>query len=226
MILDHYNYTTSDEARTISRGERKEGIRRVALYARVSLEETDQNDRRYQEPENQLTPLREWAARMGWQIHQEYVDRGSGADSSRLQFRELLKDAMLLHFHTILIWKWDRFTREPMFTAVGRVQKLRDRGVGIKSLTESWLDTAKDNPVADVVLAIMGWAAAEERRKISERTRGGIARRRAIGQWKGGRPRKCRKCGLQESRGRYSRAELCQCRKKGGSRNGPSTSPS
>jgi DNA invertase Pin-like site-specific DNA recombinase len=36
----------------------------------------------------------------------------------------------------------------------------------------------------------MTWVAGEERRKISERTKAGIAQRRAIGQWKGGRPRK------------------------------------
>ena len=33
---------------------------KVALYARVSLEEGDKNDRRYQEPENQLEPYRDW----------------------------------------------------------------------------------------------------------------------------------------------------------------------
>lgn len=167
-----------------------ENVVKVALYARVSLDEKNKEDRRYQEPENQLKPLREWADRKGWIIVREYVDRASGADPNRPNFKTMLQEAMLLRFNTILIWKWDRFSREPMFTAVGRVQKLRERGVGLKSLTESWLDTAKENPIGDVVLSIMGWAAAEERRKISERTKAGIARRRAIGQWKGGRPRK------------------------------------
>ncbi|KKL91780.1 hypothetical protein LCGC14_1891350, partial [marine sediment metagenome] len=41
-----------------------------------------------------------------------------------------------------------------------------------------------------IILAIMSWMAAEERKKISDRTKAGIARRRAIGQWKGGRPKK------------------------------------
>lgn len=191
---------------------------KVALYARVSLDETDRTAQRYQEPENQLGPLREWAARMGWEVVEEFVDRGSGADSNRLAFRDLLHKAMMVRFNTILVWKWDRFSREPMFVAVGRVQKLRERGVGLKSLTESWLDTGQDNPIGDVVLAIMGWAAAEERRKISGRTKAGIARRRNIGQWRGGRPRKCRVCGLQLSRGKYSRKALCVCgEKRGGS---------
>jgi DNA invertase Pin-like site-specific DNA recombinase len=163
---------------------------KVALYARVSLEEGNKDDKRYQEPENQLVPLRDWASRQGWEVVGEYIDRGSGADPNRVNFKLLLSDAMQLRFHNILVWKWDRFSREPMYVAVGRVQKLRERGVGIKSLTETWLDTGKENPVGDLIMGIMAWAAAEERRKISERTKAGIARRRNIGQWRGGRPKK------------------------------------
>lgn len=163
---------------------------KVALYARVSMEEGDNKDRRYQEPENQLEPLRAWAAKIGADVFKEYVDRGSGADPNREQFRVMLQDAMLLRFDTILVWKLDRFSREPMSIAIGRIQKLKERGIGIKSLTEEWLDTSKSNPMSDLIMAIMAWAAGEERRKISERTKAGIAQRRAIGQWKGGRPPK------------------------------------
>jgi len=163
---------------------------KVALYARVSLDETNKDDRRYQEPENQLVPIREWAKSLDWEVVKEYVDRGSGADSNRPEFKLMLQDAMMLRFNVILVWKFDRFSREAMFVAVGRVQKLRERGVGIKSLTESWLDTSKDNPIGDVILSIMSWAASEERRKISERTKAGIQRRKNLGCWKGGRPKK------------------------------------
>jgi len=164
---------------------------KVALYARVSLEEGNKEDiRRYQEPENQLVPLREYAARNGWEVYKEYIDRGSGADPNRVQFRQMLQDGMMLRFHNILVWKMDRFSREPLFTVVGRIQKLKQRGIGIRSLTEEWLNTSVENPMGDLILAIMAWAAAEERRKISERTKAGIQRRRNIGQWKGGRPKK------------------------------------
>ncbi len=163
---------------------------KVALYARVSLDETDPKVKRYQEPENQLMPLREWAKRLNYEIVNEYVDRGSGADANRPNFRLMLQDAMLMRFTTILVWRFDRFSREPMFTTVGRIQKLRERGIGIKSYQEQWLDTSKDNPMGDIILSILAWTSNEERNKISERTKAGIARRRAIGQWKGGRPKK------------------------------------
>lgn len=163
---------------------------KAAIYCRVSKDETDKNNQRYQEPDNQLIPLREWAKSRDWEIYKEYIDRGSGADSNRPQFRQMIQDAMMLRFKTVLVWKFDRFSRESMFVAVGRVQKLRLRGIGIKSLTESWLDTGEDNPIADVILSIMSWAGAEERRKISERTKAGIQRRKNLGVWKGGRPKK------------------------------------
>jgi DNA invertase Pin-like site-specific DNA recombinase len=163
---------------------------KVALYARVSLEEADKDDRRYQEPENQLEPLRKWAIGMNAEVYKEYVDRGSGADPNRPNFRQMLQDAMMLRFDTILVWKLDRFSREPMSLVVGRIQKLKERTIGIKSLTEDWMDTSKNNPMSDLIMAIMSWAAAEERRKISERTKAGIQRLRNIGAWKGGRPKK------------------------------------
>jgi DNA invertase Pin-like site-specific DNA recombinase len=163
---------------------------KVSIYARVSMDEADPSARRYQELENQLGPLREWAQRMGWEVTHEYIDRASGADPNRPAFKELLRDAMMLKFQDILIWRWDRFSRENLYVAVGRVQKLRERGVGIKSLTESWLDTGKENPMGDMILSMMAWGAAEERRRISDRTKAGISRLRNIGKWKGGRPRK------------------------------------
>jgi DNA invertase Pin-like site-specific DNA recombinase len=163
---------------------------KVAIYARVSLEEGNKEDRRYQEPENQLEPLRDWAKQQGWEVVSEYVDRGSGADPNRKNFRQMLQDAMMLRFQTILVWKLDRFSRESLSQVIGRIQKLRDRKIGIKSLTESWVNTGEDNPMSDLVLAVMSWAAAEERRKISERTKAGIQRRKNLGIWKGGRPKK------------------------------------
>lgn len=165
-------------------------MKKVALYARVSLEETNTEERRYQEPQNQLEPLRAWAKQKGWEIVKEYVDRGSGADPNRPEFRLMLHDAMLLRFNHILVWKLDRFSRENMSQVVGRIQKLRERGIGIQSITEDWVNTEKENPMGDLILSVMAWAAAEERRKISERTKAGIQRMRNIGQWKGGRPKK------------------------------------
>jgi DNA invertase Pin-like site-specific DNA recombinase len=165
---------------------------KVALYARVSMDETDKDSRRYQEPENQLEPLRDWARTMKYEIIEEYVDRGSGADANRPRFKEMINDAMQMRFKAILVWRLDRLTRETMSIVVARIQNLKNRGVAVMSLQESWFDTRSENPMSELVLAVMSWAASEERRKISERTKAGIKRLKAINQWKGGRPSKQR----------------------------------
>lgn len=161
---------------------------KVALYARVSMQEGTE-DRRYQEPENQLQPLRDWAKALGLEIAKEYIDRGSGANPAREQFREMMGQAMARQFSGILIWKLDRFSREGIIPTMAYIKQLKERGIFLKSLTESWLDTQNEG-ITDVVLAIMSWAAAEEHKKISERTKAGIATKRKNGTWKGGRPKK------------------------------------
>lgn len=173
---------------------------KVAIYARVSMEEMDQADRRYQEPENQLAPLREWARTRGWEVFKEYVDRGSGADPNRPEFRRLLQDGMMMRFNCILVWRLDRFSRETMSQVVGRIYKLKERGVGVMSYHETWLDTTAESPVSELILAVMSWAAAEERRKISDRTKAGIQRQRNLGIYKGGRPKKVPPSSAEEKR--------------------------
>lgn len=163
---------------------------KVCLYARVSLEEGDKNDRRYQEPENQLEPLRAWAKSQDWEVVEEYIDRCSGGNHNRPNFKKMLNDAMLLKFNLILVWKLDRFSREGISHTLSYIQRLQSRKVGVKSMTESWLDTSNDNPISEMLLAVMSWVAQEERRKISERTKLGIQRRKNLGIWKGGRPKR------------------------------------
>jgi DNA invertase Pin-like site-specific DNA recombinase len=162
---------------------------KVALYARVSLDESDKENKRFQDPENQLNPLREFAHSLDYEIIGEYIDKESGANPNRPQFRTMLQDALMRRFQGIVVWKLDRFSREGIISTMAYIKQLKDRGVWLKSMTESWLDTSQDG-ISDIVIAVMSWAASEERRKISERTKAGIARRRAIGQWKGGRPKK------------------------------------
>lgn len=162
---------------------------KVAIYARVSLDEKA-DDRRYQEPENQLQPLREYCRAREFVVTKEYVDKASGGDCNRPNFQKMLSDAHQRVFDAIIVWKLDRFSRERMSNTLNYLQNLKRSGVGVVSMTETWCDTTKDNPAGDLILAIFAWMGAEERRKISERTKAGIAMRRAIGQWSGGRPKK------------------------------------
>ena len=73
---------------TFSQG-RDRPIIRVALYARVSTLNS-------QDPEMQLAELREYAARRGWQIVEEFTDQGvSGCKESRPALNRLMSDPTL-----------------------------------------------------------------------------------------------------------------------------------
>ena len=161
---------------------------KVALYARVSMDEAA-DDKRFQDPENQLQPLREFCNSMGYEVIEEYTDKMSGANPARPDFRKMMQDAMLRRFQGVVVWKLDRFSREGILSTMAYIKQLKERGIWLRSMTESWLDTSQEG-ITDIVLAIMSWAAAEERKKISERTKAGIAKKRSLGHWRGGRPKK------------------------------------
>src|SRR2546426_3039299 len=77
--------------------------RRAGLYARVSTVE--------QEPENQLRPLRAFAAARGWQAL-EFVDRGvSGAKDRRPALDAMLAAARARKLDLVAVVKLDRIAR-------------------------------------------------------------------------------------------------------------------
>ncbi len=164
---------------------------KVAIYARVSMEEEDESKRQFQDPENQIKPLLDFCKAMNYEVSKEfiYIDKMSGANPARPNFRKMMSEAMQRRFSGIVVWKLDRFSREGVIPTLSYIKQLKDRGVWLKSMTESWLDTSNEG-ITEVIMAIMSWVASEERKKISERTKAGIARKRALGKWKGGRPKK------------------------------------
>lgn len=160
---------------------------KAALYARVSLDE--QGTEREQNPQYQIDQLREHCQHHNIEITGEYLDRASGADPNRPQFRQMLKDATQHKFKIILVWKLDRFSRDKPLRLLTIFEKLRKFHIGVCSITESWADTSEDNPTGQLLLYVFSWMAEQERKKISERTRASIRQKKALGKWKGGRPK-------------------------------------
>lgn len=158
---------------------------KIALYARVSKDEASSTGA-LQDPENQLIPMRKFCDAMGWEISKEFVDRASGGSANRPQFQAMLGEVRQRHFDLILVWALDRFSREGMTNTLNYIKQLRDYKTGLKSIQEPWLDTRQEG-VADLLLAFMSWVAQEEKRKISERTKAGLAKLKARGV-KLGRP--------------------------------------
>jgi putative DNA-invertase from lambdoid prophage Rac len=67
-----------------------------------------------------------------------------------------------------------------MTGAINTVLELDRLGVPVLSVREGWLDTS--GPVRPLLVAIFGWVAEQERTRLIERTRAGLARARAQGK--------------------------------------------
>ena len=151
---------------------------RVGLYARVS---TMHN----QNPEMQLSELREYGAHRGWQIVGEYVDEGvSGSRERRPQLDRLMADAHRRKFDLIAVWKIDRFGRS-LKHLVNALADLDSLGVAFVSLRDN-IDLS--TPSGRLMFQIIGAMAEVERALIQERVRAGLRNAQARGV-RLGRPR-------------------------------------
>jgi len=156
---------------------------RVALYARVSTSDKDQD------PETQLIPLREFYQTQGWVLAGEFVDHASATDlRGRTAWRDLLVLAARRKLDLIVTWKLDRAFRSVAHMAT-TVEQLRRWGVGLRSYSEPWLDTSGSSPVGDLMLNILASFAQFERALIAERVRAGMDRARRQGKHVGRPPK-------------------------------------
>jgi len=153
---------------------------RVALYARVSMPHRGE-DPRAQDPENQLRVLRQYVMDLNLEVHQEYVDRISGAEKGRPGLEQLLRDARGHRFSLVLTTKVDRFARSVLHL-LNLLEELKGYGVGVRFTDQQMANT--DSPTGELVLGILGYVAQFERSLISDRTKAGIARYRGEkGRW-------------------------------------------
>lgn len=95
----------------------------------------------------QLSELREYVERRGWQITQEYVDHGvSGSKDSRPALNRLMADACARKFDAVLVWKLDRFGRS-LRHLENALAELEALGVAFVSLRDN-LDLSTSRPHA------------------------------------------------------------------------------
>ena len=150
---------------------------RVALYVRVSTGK--------QELDNQLFQLRSFCSVKGFVVVKEYCDVVSGKEVSRLAYDSMFVDAHKRLFDLVLFWDLSRFSRAGTLHTLQRLSELEGCGVGWMSYQEPYLSSVGD--FKDVVLSVLSTLAKIERQKISERTKAGIERAKAMGMGVGKR---------------------------------------
>jgi DNA invertase Pin-like site-specific DNA recombinase len=153
-----------------------------ALYARISTRDKGQDS------ENQLAQLREFAGKQGWSITAEYTDKETGSTGDRPQFQEMFQAASRRKFDVLLFWSLDRLSREGVLETLQHLNRLTSYGVNYRSFTEQYFDSC--GIFKDAVIGILATVAKQERVRISERVKAGIAHRKAQGKKFGGRTAK------------------------------------
>jgi DNA invertase Pin-like site-specific DNA recombinase len=153
---------------------------RIAMYARVSTRDKGQDT------ENQLVQLRDFAAKQGWTIFREYVDRETGSKSDRAEFQQMFEDASRRKFDLLLFWSLDRLSREGAMATLKHLDRLESYGVAFRSYTEAYFDSC--GIFKEALISILATLAKQERMRLSERTRAGLAQARRKGR-QIGRPR-------------------------------------
>lgn len=149
-------------------------VKPCLIYLRVSSE--DQN------PENQLNDCMDYAmgflgySRDDIEVITEYISAYKNPD------RDVLK--AFLSRKDVVSWRFDRIQRNrKKFIEVMRSSS--QLGTRIHSVKEVWLRDLHKVPapwnemIYDFMLQIIGWFAEDESRKISERTKAGLARKKA-----------------------------------------------
>lgn len=157
---------------------KKEGLR-ASLYARCSTHDKGQD------PELQLSPLREYCQRRGFTIAGEYVDNGvSGMKDRRPQLDRLMSAARKRQVDIIVVWKLDRFGRS-LKQLVTALDELTGLGIGFISYQDNLdLTTAQGR----LMFHIIGAMAEFERELIRERVKAGLENARRKGKRLGRKP--------------------------------------
>ena len=157
---------------------------RAALYARISTHDGRQFT------ENQIADMRRYAAREGWTIVREYVDKisGSRGTDGRGELAQLMTDAELGRFDVVLVFSLDRFTREGVLKAFQHIERLTSSGVKFRSVTEEHFQTS--GPAGELFMAVSAWMAKQERTQLRNRIMAGLERARLAGVRFGRRPLK------------------------------------
>lgn len=155
----------------------KNELMKVVIYARVSTKNQDY--------ERQLNELRNYAQRMGYSVVREFSEKISGAKSvaEREALSEMLAYVQAHKVSKVLVYECSRISRRAIdFLQV--IEELTQIGTSVYIL-QNGLDTLQPdgsvNPIASLVLGIIGQFNSMERSLIRCRMESGYNHYRSLG---------------------------------------------
>jgi DNA invertase Pin-like site-specific DNA recombinase len=145
---------------------------KVAIYSSIGT-------KKGQDTEEQLVQLQRHVLSQHREVYL-FVDREAGKTGHRAEFQNLIESAARREFQVVLVWALDRFIGASVAEAFGNIQRILRYGVQVVSYTEPHFRTS--GPAGALMIPIAAWIAQQERIRISERTKAGLATARVHGK--------------------------------------------
>lgn len=152
-------------------------MKKVCIYARVSTQSQD-----YQ---RQLSELREYATRMNYEIVKEFSEKISGAKAiaERQALTELLDYAAANRIDKVLVYECSRISRRAIdfLQVIEQLTQMRVSVYILQNGLETLMADGSVNPIAQLVLGIIGQFNSMERSLIRSRMSSGYQHFRSNG---------------------------------------------
>ena len=152
-------------------------MKTAVIYARYSSDSQTE-----QSIEGQLRVCNEYAKSNDIVILDTYIDRAmTGTNDNRPDFQRMLKDSCQREWDFILVYKFDRFSRNKYETAMHK-KTLKDNGVKVVSATEY----IPDSPEAIILESMLEGYAEYYSAELSQKVKRGMNESRQKGNFTGG----------------------------------------
>ena len=151
-------------------------MKKVVIYTRVSTQG--------QEYERQLAELRDYAARMNYEVVEEFSEKVSGA--KKVEEREALMSLLsYVEAHKVdkvLIYECSRLSRRAIdfLTVIEHLSSLKVSVYILQNGLETLMEDGSVNPIASLVLGIIGQFNSMERSLIRSRMASGYKHYREV----------------------------------------------
>ncbi len=158
-------------------------MEKAAIYARVS---TEDQEKRGISLDAQISRCARYLESLGLELVDTGIDALSGKDLNRPSLKRILNLAEKKKISHIAVWNKDRLSRDPL-DALPLLKKLTRKSVQVHEVESNKvlsIQTAEDE-----MMLTVEWAFKKlERRKISDRTRMALARKKELGERISARP--------------------------------------
>lgn len=122
----------------------------------------------------------------GVQLDKVFIDKVSGKNANRPQLKAAL--GYVREGDTFVVHSMDRLARN-LDDLRAIVRELTGKRVKVQFMKESLTFTGDDSPMNTMLLSMLGAVAEFERSMILDRQKEGIAKAKAAGKYKGGKPK-------------------------------------